>query len=116
MECRQVEIDMPEGYKKGVTVCDDVGFLPPNIKGVTNKRNLILISRYLHDLGIPNPKLYVWIHERNHVRHPEKTEYEIREISDKEYYNRTGIRINTTNDYLFYEKVHKSFNRRSVFD
>jgi len=54
MRCKQVELVMPEGHKKDVTVCDKVK-LPTHIKGATNKTDLILINEYLSDLGIPNP-------------------------------------------------------------
>jgi len=98
MQCEKVEIEMPEGYKKEVIECEDVD-LPRNIKGKTNKIDLILIGEYLEDLkeiGISRPKLYVRIHERYHMKHPEKGEYEIREMSDKEYYRLTGESVDTT--------------------
>jgi len=97
MQCEKVEIEMPEGYKKEVIECEDVD-LPRNIKGETNKIDLIFIGKYLEDLkeiGISRPKMYVRIHERYHMKHPEKGEYEIREMSDKEYYRLTGERVDT---------------------
>jgi hypothetical protein len=98
MQCEKVEIEMPEGYKKEVIECEDVD-LPRNIKGETNKIDLILIGKYLEDLkeiGISRPKLFVRIYERYHMKHPEKDEYEIREMTDKEYYRLTGEKVDTT--------------------
>jgi len=109
MECRQIELEMPEGYKKDVTVCKDVD-LPSHIKGATNKEDIILISKYLSDLDVPDPELYVWIHEFNHMLYPEKTEYEIRRISDKEYKMRTGIEIDTTSYFSYANHLEKEFD------
>ena len=104
MKCKEVELEMPEGYKRDVTVCDDVK-LPTHIKGATNKTNLILISEYLDDLGIPYPELYVWIHESNHVKYPRKSEYEIRRMSDREYERKTGIKIDTTSYFNYIKNL-----------
>jgi len=101
MRCIQTEIPMPGGYKRRVDVCR-TSSLPYNVKGATNKRDLILINEYLEDLNVSDPDLYVWIHERNHMQHPEKGEFKIRRMSDKEYYQKTGERINTALDYLNY--------------
>jgi hypothetical protein len=94
MNCEEIQLGMPGGYKKGVTVCRDVD-MPPHIKGVTNGDDLILISKYLDDLPVSDPDLYVMIHEANHIYYPKKSEYEIRVISDRDYYRLTGERINT---------------------
>lgn len=94
MNCTDIELNMPEGYKKDVTVCRDVD-MPPYIKGATNGDDLILISGYLDDLHVSDPDLYVMIHETNHIYYPDKSEYEIRVISDRDYYRLTGERINT---------------------
>ena len=115
MGCTQVEINMPEGYKKKVNVCK-TSYLPRNVKGATNKRDLILINEYLDDLGIKDPELYVWIHERRHMQHPEKGEYKIRLESDEEYYQRTGEKINTAGDYLRYANSMRGPRISSGFD
>ena len=118
MRCEQVELKMPEGYKRDVTVCYGVK-LPRNVKGATNKTNLVLINEYeyledLRKLGIRYPLLYVKIHEFNHIRNSEKSEYEIREMSDKDYEDATGEKINTTigfPDYRNYiKRLEKEFN------
>ncbi len=107
MKCEEIELDMPGGYKKDVTVCRDVN-LPPNIKGVTNGDDLILINRYLSDLGVSDPELYVMIHEANHIYYPRKSEYEIRVISDRDYHRLTRENINTV-DYLLTNEDYKKY-------
>lgn len=103
MECRQYEIGF-DGYRKLVDVCKDAD-LPPYIKGATNKTDKIWINKYLddlHDIGISDPETYVLIHECFHILHPEKSEYEIRRLSDEEYEYQTGEKIDTTS---FFEKI-----------
>lgn len=94
MDCEEIQLGMPGGYKKDVTVCRNVD-MPPNIKGATNCDDLILINSYLDDLPVSDPDLYVTIHEANHIYYPDKGEYEIRVISDRDYYRLTGEKINT---------------------
>jgi len=106
MECKQVEVEMPEGYKKDINVCTGIP-MPRNIKGMTNKEDLIVISNYLDDLGISDPELYVFIHELNHIRHPEKSEYEIRKMSDRDYRMITGEETDTTCYFSFLNYIKK---------
>jgi len=49
------------------------------------------------------------IHERNHILHPEESEYEIRRRSDKEYKMITGIKIDTTG-YFSYTNKRKTYS------
>jgi hypothetical protein len=107
MDCKEIELEMPGGYKKDVTVCRNVD-MPPNIKGATNGDDLILISKYLDDLHVSDPDLYVMIHEANHIYYPRKSEYEIRVISDRDYYRLTGEKINTV-DYLLTNEDYKKY-------
>jgi hypothetical protein len=110
MECVPIELEMPDGYKRNVDVCRDAK-LPRNIKGTTNKKDKILISRYLddlHELGISDPERYVLIHECFHILHPEKSEYEIRRLADKEYEWQTGEKIDTTTYFNFLEHIRKT--------
>jgi len=113
MKCKQVELEMPEGHTKDVTVCK-TGLLPSYIKGLTNKTDLVLINKYLGDLrelGISHPELYVDIHELNHIKFPEESEYEIRVRSDKEYKEVTGEKINTSVGFLGYTNYVKRLER-----
>jgi hypothetical protein len=116
MDCEEIQLGMPGGYKKDVTVCRNVD-MPPNIKGATNGEDLILISKYLDDLHVSDPDLYVMIHEANHIYYPKKSEYEIRVISDRDYYRLTGEKINTVKylsngeEYVRYaERLGKEFD------
>lgn len=107
MYCVPVEIEMPDGYKRNVDLCRDAD-LPRNIKGVTNKKDKILISKYLddlYDLGISEPETYVLIHEANHILHPEMSEYQIRKKSDVDYKAITGEKIDTAGYFRFVEQV-----------
>jgi hypothetical protein len=112
MDCEEIELKMPEGYKKDVTVCRNVD-MPPNIKGATNGDDLILISSYLDDLPVSDPDLYVMIHEANHIYYPDKSEYEIRVLSDKDYHRLTGEKIDTTR-YLSNGEEYVRYAERSI--
>lgn len=128
MKCRPVEIEMPEGYTKEVTECNEVRDMPKNLKGVAvYDRDLILINEDLEDLkklGISNPELYVSIHEKEHFKHPYLTgirgEYKIRKISDKKYEMETGERIDTAIPYLLgiFNSFYENFvqNLEKTFD
>ena len=110
MNCEEIELSMPGGHKKDVTVCRNVN-MPPNIKGATNGDDLILISKYLDDLPVSDPNLYVVIHETNHIYFPNKSEYEIRVMSDRDYYRLTGESIDTTK-YLSNEEYYTRYIER----
>lgn len=109
MQCENVKIQMPEGYSKDVKVCTDVEDLPYHIKGMTNKEDLILINKYLGDLNIGDPKLYVLIHETIHVKYPQLPEYQVRRIADRVYKRRTGEEIDTTGYLSFAENLESIF-------
>lgn len=110
MECRQIELEMPEGYTRNVDVCTDAN-LPNNIKGMTDKRNKIFINKYLddlHNLGISDPETYVLIHECFHIIYPEKSEHEIRVMADEEYEWQKGEKIDTTGYFSFLDNIKKT--------